>query len=410
MMKRTLIIASTFLLLTLGIVGWQLGRQPRPIALTPSLTRQTEYCLTCHSDLPQISLSHPVEVFGCVRCHGGERLALDADLAHSTLRGQISVSGRASNPSDLSTVEVSCGGADCHSASPDTDRNHIQRVLTGLHASYAGAIAEVRFDAGEQPDRSARLGLVAAEDIHLQTLSLFDPSQDTNLKLHSFAKNCQSCHLSAQSTENRFTGCAACHAQTAGADTTQPIHRLTAVISYSQCNTCHNQGVYNLTDMTFQTRQDQLSTRQEAYYLPKTQFTKCEYLLDCVDCHTRKEVMGDGALHDNQSEAETTQCRTCHGTASELPRTYIITQPDDLALRLAILDPAVRLQVGDSILVNEQGEPLWNTRLLPNGTYELVGKVTGQHFVFRPVIGSGCLQNPYQQEASACHECHSTQH
>jgi heterodisulfide reductase subunit A len=40
----------------------------------------TANCLTCHADLPEISASHPVASFGCVSCHGGERLALDADL------------------------------------------------------------------------------------------------------------------------------------------------------------------------------------------------------------------------------------------------------------------------------------------------------------------------------------------
>ena len=43
-----------------------------PVGITPTLTGQAEYCLTCHADLPEISQSHPVETFGCVLCHGGE--------------------------------------------------------------------------------------------------------------------------------------------------------------------------------------------------------------------------------------------------------------------------------------------------------------------------------------------------
>jgi hypothetical protein len=101
------------------------------------------------------------------------------------------------------------------------------------------------------------------------------------------------------------------------------------------------------------------------------------------------------------------QCKTCHGTLNELPLTYTITDPQDIALRLALLNPVVELKAGDTILVTEQGEPLWNTRLLPDGTYQLVGKATRQLFIFRPVMGSGCEQDPERQESQYCHECHA---
>jgi len=105
-MRRSLTLASGLLLLVLLVALWQQKSLPAPIPLTPRLTGEPEYCLTCHSYLPEISPSHPVEVFGCVLCHGGERLALETDLAHSTLRG-------GKNPSDLNVVSQSCGGSNC---------------------------------------------------------------------------------------------------------------------------------------------------------------------------------------------------------------------------------------------------------------------------------------------------------
>src|SRR5512139_2055770 len=155
-MKRSTVLASAALLLVLFAAAWIQYRRPRPVALTPTLTGQVEYCLTCHSDLPEISKSHPVQTFGCVRCHGGERLALDADLAHSTMRG-----GR--NPSDLSVVEASCGGSDCHSGAAQDNRDHIQRVLTSVQTTYAGAISQIRYTFGAQPDLNARYGIEAIE-------------------------------------------------------------------------------------------------------------------------------------------------------------------------------------------------------------------------------------------------------
>ena len=83
-MQRHLFLASFFLLVASGLIFWQQNRSLKPVGITPSITGQVEYCLTCHADLPEISPSHPVETFGCVLCHGGEPLALNADLAHST--------------------------------------------------------------------------------------------------------------------------------------------------------------------------------------------------------------------------------------------------------------------------------------------------------------------------------------
>ncbi|MER3514298.1 MAG: hypothetical protein C4310_07840, partial [Chloroflexota bacterium] len=89
--------------------------------------------LTCHDGIEEISPSHPLATFGCVRCHGGNALALDKTLAHTGLRG-----GR--NPSDFSVVEASCGGSDCHSGSAEAQRDHIHRAMTSVQATYAGAI------------------------------------------------------------------------------------------------------------------------------------------------------------------------------------------------------------------------------------------------------------------------------
>jgi hypothetical protein len=199
----------------------------------------------------------------------------------------------------------------------------------------------------------------------------------------------------------RQTGCAACHSTGE--------HTFSTSISYTQCNTCHNRGNYDLRSMTFVERTDHSTKRIDEYYQPIAQFTKCEYTLDCVDCHTRGEVMGDGDIHADQASIEYVQCRTCHGTLEALPLTKTLTDPNDIAFRLAFLNPVVDLKVGDTILITEKGEPLWNTRVLPDGTYELVGKATKQYFTFRPVMGTACEQDPDEQESHYCHECHAVE-
>jgi hypothetical protein len=401
-MKKILTIASGFLLFTLALVWWLDARQPQPVELIPTLTGQPEYCLTCHADLPEISPSHPVKTFGCVICHGGERLALDADLAHSSMRG-------GANPSDLSVVQASCGGDKCHSGSVADERDHIQRVMTSVQSTYAGAIASIRYTFGAQPNLKAYFGIAAITDEQTQTgitsLAAFDPASESNPSIQKFGENCLTCHLHTKPREGlayeRQTGCAACHATGK--------HTFSTAIPYTQCNACHNRGNYDLQTMTFVERSDQSTKRIDNYYQPIAQFTKCEYTLDCVDCHTRTEVMGDGDLHANQKSIEYVQCKTCHGTPTELPLTKTLSDPNDIAFRLALLNPVVDLKLGDTILVTDKGEPLWNTRALPDGSYEMIGKATQQYFTFRPVRGSGCTQNGQDQSSAYCHECHAVE-
>jgi hypothetical protein len=421
MNRRLLLLASLLLFLSLIIAWWVTSRAPEPVSLTPSLSGEVEYCTTCHAGLPEISPSHPVKTFGCVICHGGERLALDADLAHSTMRG-------GKNPSDLSVVEESCGGENCHSGSSADERDHTHRVLTSIQSTYAGAIANIRYTFGAQPDLTARQGIYAVTDDVITTdtgvasLDAFSPAQDENPAIQRFAENCLTCHINAEPLEgekySRLTGCAACHtplrlppsSQKIGAETEGGgVHQLTTAIPYSQCNTCHNRGNYDLRMMEFVERSDQPADRLHDYYQPIAEFTRCEYTLDCVDCHTRVEAMGDGDIHSSKKEIQYIQCRTCHGTPSELPQTLTLTNPEDIAFRQAFLNPVVDLKTGDTILVTEQGEPLWNTSVLPDGTYQMIGKVTKQLFTFQPVMGSVCTQTGDDQSSAYCHKCHAVE-
>jgi hypothetical protein len=412
MNRNFLFLASLALLLALFTAWWVNSRSPTPVVLTPALSGETEYCVTCHADLPEISASHPVKTFGCVVCHGGERLALDADLAHSTMRG-------GNNPSDLAVVEESCGGQNCHSGSPSEDRDHIQRVQTSVQSTYAGAIANIRFTFGAQPDLTARQGISAVKDDNITTptglssLEAFHPGNDENPAIQQFADNCLTCHINAAPREGetsaRLTGCAACHTPKVGTFPQGKIHQLTTAIPYSQCNTCHNRGNYDLRQMEFAERSDRPADRLYDYYQPIAEFTRCEYTLDCVDCHTRVEAMGDGDIHSNKKEIQYIQCSTCHGTPTKLPQTMVLSDPNDIAFRQAFLNPVIDLKVGDMVLVTEQGEPLWNTRVLADGSYEMVGKATGQLFSFRPVMGSACTQTGDDQSSAYCHKCHAVE-
>jgi len=418
MTRHLLLGACVILLITTGLVWGLERRKPQPVALTPTLTGKVEYCLTCHADLAEISPSHPVESYGCVLCHGGERLALDADLAHSSMRG-------GTNPSDLRVVEQSCGGTDCHSGAAQEWLNHIERVKTSIMATYAGAIASARYTFGAQADLTALFGIRAVQDTtlpsftELLSLAEFNPAAEANPKLQAFAEKCLDCHLWAEprpgETYIRFTGCAACHSPLSDSPpifgenggSGRGMHTLTTAIPYTQCNTCHNRGHYDVRTLTFLERPTHPESRSLDYYPATVQFARCELTLDCIDCHTHIETMGCGDIHADQLSIDH-MCSACHGTVYDLPLTRTLTDPDDIAFRFAALNPVIDLQLGDTILVSEhRDQPQWNIRLLPDGTYELFGKVSGERFVFHAVKGSGCQQDISQQASQYCHACHT---
>jgi hypothetical protein len=400
-----------------------------PIPLIPTMTGQAEYCLTCHEGIEPISAAHPTEVFGCVVCHGGQPLALDAETAHAGLRG-------GGNPSSFDVVEASCGGADCHSGPAEDGLDHIHRSMVSLQSTYAGAIAVVREAFGAQTDSAAHFAVAAVVDPEvtspsgIPSLASFLPiSTSEPPSVQAFGDRCLRCHLQAEPIDEpgfqRLSGCAACHSPTnwqgtyTGNDPTIPrtesghaaAHTLTTSIPFTQCNTCHNRGNYSLVDMTFHERADLAaggaSERLIAYYQPIAQFTSCEQELDCIDCHPSGEVMGDGDLHRAMSDVRSLACRTCHGTLHDPVDARTILDASDPALRQAQLNPHATLEVGDKVVVTDRGDALWNVQEGSDGTVQLMSKVNGTVYAVPQVAGSACEQSPDEQESSDCHACHA---
>ncbi len=416
------VAAVGLLLVILGVVY----RQQTPswkqyssdvIEIFPAQTGMVERCLTCHKGLTEISTSHPVAVFGCVSCHGGVGTALDADLAHTEL---------IANPGDLNVAAATCGG--CHA-------DHVYRVERSVQATYAGAIATVRRAFGAQPDSTAYMGIrsVSADLAGPETVTAietFRVDADDVPLLHQFEGNCLRCHLQGEPITDsyfyRATGCSSCHVLYAndglyqGDDPTisktEPghviRHQMTTAIPYRQCNHCHNRGNYELPTMSFVHRDDVAVTntsqrRVDEYYQPIGRFTLCEWELDCVDCHTQQEAMGDGHLYNNQSAAQYTQCLTCHGTLDEPPRTHILSKDDETALRMIALNPFIETEPGHTVIITTHGEVLTHIVQQPNGSFELTGRAHGIRYEVPLVMGSTCQQNPEEQESRYCHECHT---
>lgn len=410
-------------------------------ALVPTQTGKPELCDTCHVGIEDISASHPAQAFGCVVCHGGEPLALDKDRAHSTMRG-----GR--NPSDLSVAAQSCGQPNCHGGYADEEQNHVDRVLKSVQATYAGGIAVARYAFGAQPSQVAQFGIHAVSDLStprpekaLASLAMF-PSPPMSGTIDAKLSGClnNGCHLwstpkNPQAYAYRGAGCAACHYVYAddglyrGNDVTiarsEPghgiAHRLTTAIPFSQCDHCHNRGNYSLKTMTFDPREDlppvarSLSAQMPSegrrlieYYQPISQFTKCEYELNCVDCHTAQEAMGNGHIYGSKKDAQYVQCQTCHGTLTTNPKTAVIQEANELAMRQARINGhSDWLKVGERVIVTDRGELLWSVKQTSQGDFAEIDKVSGKTYAVPLVQGSKCKQDGSSQSSDYCHECHT---
>ncbi|EGW37510.1 hypothetical protein [Desulfosporosinus sp. OT] len=421
---------------------------------------KVERCKTCHIGIEEISSSHPSNTFGCVVCHGGNPLSLDETTAHAQMYG-------GSHPGSLNVASLSCGGTggngiSCHANNQEQAKNEVDLVKTSIMSTKAGELSVVRMMFGLDKTKDVP-GLAKG-----QVASLYPHPLQGQPSERGFKEDCLSqCHQSegnlpvpqgltssntqqgtaqvksnGQNGDNdkvQGNGCEACHVLTnpthtyIGDDTTIKandighgmVHRLTTQIPYTQCNQCHNQGNHDALKMSFSVRSDMAKVvsdwkagdttwadRLSDYYLPGEIFARCEVSLDCIDCHTRRDVMGDDKLHTSQYDAVHLQCLDCHGTKERLPLTKKIENLNDLAFEEQITNsqfPA--LQIGDEIVRTVKDEELPFLRHKGDNWIQS-SRITGKTFNVPLVYGSKCEQTLDEQGADSCHKCHdqSAQH
>lgn len=386
-----------------------------------------ERCTTCHLGIEEISKSHPSDM-GCTVCHGGNALSLDEKTAHEGMYG-------GGHSGQLDVTRLSCGGGSsavgqCHSGNKHEIDNQVDLMSTSLMASKGGELSMTRYMYGLDipPQILLKPGETAtnvevpfnhrAEEMKFQETCL-SACHQTEGKLPGLevqSNGCESCHVLSNS-EHTYEGRDVTISQEKLGYGME--HKLTVQIPYTQCNQCHNQGEYELYTMDFTPRPDldrvnsspspdkeSLETRWQNVYSPGLVFTKCEVNLDCIDCHTRKEVMGDGEMHVSEWKALKIQCQDCHGTTDSKPQEWTITDRSDIAWAEARINPDFpSLEMGDVILKTLKGEELPYVRL-ENGQWFSYRKTNGEKFLIPQVIGSKCLQDPDKQSSDDCHKCH----
>src|SRR3989441_424763 len=297
-------------------------------------------CTTCHRGIED---AHPKKALTCTQCHRGDATAQDAGKAHT---------GMWANPSDLRVVEQTCGA--CHKAI-------VARVKSSIMAHRSGTQSGTLFPNGLQSTREdVRFSMAPVATIpgvslpkshplpkgavaRLEPLPTFEEGGDVFFDL--LRKECTSCHLWTQprglKANRRAAGCAASHMPYAedgryqGGDVAvsrtkqgRPMrHVLTRQVPITQCATCHNGGsraAMNFRGMmeappegkqTFVYDQDLLHGHAYSEQTPDVHFTKG---MVCIDCHTEREVHGDGQIYAKRHYEVEIRCETCHGTPDRI--------------------------------------------------------------------------------------------
>lgn len=284
-------------------------------------------CLRCHQGIESAGKGHD---FACSLCHV---LPQDRD---QTLEDHSRIMR---NPARLSSAPEIC--SPCH-------QSRVQDFQTSLHTTLAGMINQTRFLFGAQAKASLPV-YGAGGNLPLLPSAKERIARPADLVDDLLRRKCLRCHVEAAGSElippYRSRGCAACHVlytadgryqgQDQAIDRSQKgypkVHGLTADIPDSQCLKCH-QPNYAGSDAHGLFERDYDSFFQEAILgnRPAHEYTQgavhslaqdvhTQRGLQCVDCHSRDDVMGDGRPAAFALDSPGTSCQECHGgfTGSE---------------------------------------------------------------------------------------------
>ena len=344
-----------------------------------------EKCLVCHQNVPDVSRSHPIEAFGCAKCHLGNSHSLDENTAH---RGMVK------NPAHLAVAAKTCGQADCHP-------QQVRDVQHSLMATNSGIYRVLLYQWGEAP---------SPDDTTVGIAELRQIPSTGSLAVEHFRKFCATCHLWKSLGDlpgeigTRGGGCVDCHTLPAEGHS-----RLTTQIPLAQCVKCHNrsaraglsyQGIfesawYGTPYERGGASSDTLSGNRFFYRLPPD--VHHEAGMVCIDCHNSIDAMGTGQRLPHMEQQITVTCESCHRPKFALA--------DTLNRRLATLNPFLQADSGTWVAQAGSTAQLVNV-LRRNGEAVLTRKLDGKTLPV-PRMREAAYHRLPGHERLSCQACHA---
>ena len=373
------------------------------ISESPVINGRRESCLLCHDKVGGFTKSHNPKNIGCFSCHGGNPFSTNKKAAHANM---ILI------PGNLSNAGKSCGTTNCH---PEITN----RVNKGLMATLSGMINVDRYVFNEQDSPDGHAGIMdlhhSAADEHLKTMCVRCHLGNTKLQSgpvteESRGGGCLACHLNYD--KNGLTA-HSLHKQNP-MDTMYLSHHaaISLNVSNDHCFGCHS-------------RSGRISTNYEGWHEttlnPADVAGKKGYRLvknsrvfkyvqddvhhaagmDCIDCHTSYELMGDGKSYRHQENQQDVACSDCH---TQNPDTISPLQLDGESATIA----SMRFGniAGKNFLRTKKHKVTLINTFVKHDSIFLIGKNNHKlHFIKAP---STVCQRDKAHKNVTCSACHTS--
>ena len=375
---------------------------------------RVDYCEECHAGIEKISDTHELP---CTECHGGDSAAQDADIAHLGMYG-------GKNPSAPEVWNLTC--AKCHEEQVKTVSNTLMLTNTGIIKNTQLAWGE------EFNDRHATMPM-ETYDADGNMVELKDVDNLTSMAGRLYRQFCAACHvgspLDSGYKSHHSSGCASCHFKYneagvyLGGDTQMQrkrsypeTHAMVALPENTVCEGCHDrsgrialsyQGLYDGNNALVPTKYGEpgpvilSGVRNARHMKPDIHYF---YGMDCIDCHTQTELMGDGYAYENMYNQLEVSCETCHGDGKNLPVSAPRSRENEANLKTRAAYRSV-IPEHMEVVLTDKGRPMSNA-VKDGGGYWLLRKRKVTPLLMKTVTDTP-EHNVKGHERMECVSCHS---
>lgn len=371
-------------------------------------------CGDCHAGIETASASHS----GCVSCHGGDPTGTDEASAHRGLYGLA-------NASYAGRWELGCGS--CH-------EHQVRRMQSSQMFTNAGMIAQIQATwegEGAGGPFAAREGAqVATNGEPFDHRSVRDLD---HLSGELYRKFCARCHVAKQNPMTdgggHPAGCAACHFPYAadgvyrGGDRTMrgksphgATHAMQGLPPDEACMRCHHRsgrialsyrGLNDGNNALVPTRNGLpgptpgSDERSFTHIAPDAHFAAG---MECIDCHTSREVMGEAYASARMHGQLEISCEDCHGDGERTPRFAEVHREHELPLRES-RQYGFRIRPGFRMALTRKGRPYSNVFHSDSGVI-VVQKRSGR-LLKSPLVEGTPEHRIAGHQRLGCATCHS---
>ncbi len=372
----------------------------------PVILGRREGCLFCHSSVKGFSPAHNPEAIGCVSCHSGNPFTLEKNYAH---KGLFLI------PGNLSDSKKTCGSSNCH--------NEIAgRIDKTLMTTLSGIVSVDKY--------------VFNETDNLNKLRFIEDISHTPADSH-LRNLCASCHLGGKKEElgpimetSRGGGCNACHLNynDLALNDLSKFYKNKSILEKDSADFFHPSLSIQITDnhcFGCHSRSGRISTNYEGWHetlLKEINDTVNFRTLDdgrifskvqddvhhqkgmnCIDCHTSRETMGDGNFYLHQEEQVKIKCTDCHFTGK--PRTKNISELDQESRKIISLRKFSEKNK-KFLVIEKSNNPLINTFIDKSGEAKLITKIKNDTLPLKPP-SFVCIEGKGHKNLS-CKSCHTS--